>query len=355
MIVRHFLGWVRTAPAGERAEATRALARACLFSDMSSDDFAATEGALLMLLDDPSPLVREAMAEVFARTADAPPAIVRALSTDQASVALPILEHSPLLIDADLVDIVATGSPEIQCAVARRIDAADAGLCGNRRGRLGRRLPGADRQSGRATCADFARPHRRAVRPHRRRSARSLLDSHELPAATRLALVGKLSGALVEFRHRAQLAQRRARGDGRQFEACERSTVNIAATSRGRRSARAGPSPARDRPADRGIDPASAVVGQHRHVRICACRADRHDRGEGGRDPARAGRLRRDGAADARGFSAIDVRRVPRGAVGHRRNRLHRHRRWRGAAAPADGRARADELRAGCRARRRRC
>src|ERR671915_276403 len=121
MIVRHFLGWVRTAPAGERAEATRALARAWLFSDMSSDDFAATEGALLLLLDDPSPLVREAMAAVFAHAADAPPAIVRALSTDQASVALPILEHSPLLIDADLVDIVATGSSEIQCAVARRI------------------------------------------------------------------------------------------------------------------------------------------------------------------------------------------------------------------------------------------
>jgi len=60
MIVRHFLGWVRTAPAAERAEATRALARAWLFSDMSSDDFAATEGALLLLLDDPSPLVRGA-------------------------------------------------------------------------------------------------------------------------------------------------------------------------------------------------------------------------------------------------------------------------------------------------------
>ena len=94
-----------------------------------------------MLLDDPSPLVREAMAEVFAHTTDAPPAIVRALSTDQASVALPILEHSPLLIDADLVDIVATGSSEIQCAVARRLAAADAGLRGDRRGRLGRGLP----------------------------------------------------------------------------------------------------------------------------------------------------------------------------------------------------------------------
>jgi uncharacterized protein (DUF2336 family) len=30
MIVRHFLDWVRTAPAGKRAEATAALARAYL-------------------------------------------------------------------------------------------------------------------------------------------------------------------------------------------------------------------------------------------------------------------------------------------------------------------------------------
>ena len=36
-----------------------------------------------MLLDDPSPLVRQAMAEVFARSAEAPAAIVQALSLDQ--------------------------------------------------------------------------------------------------------------------------------------------------------------------------------------------------------------------------------------------------------------------------------
>ena len=58
MIVRHFLDWVRTAPAGKRAEATGALARAYLYSDLSPDDAASAEGALLMLLDDASPLVR---------------------------------------------------------------------------------------------------------------------------------------------------------------------------------------------------------------------------------------------------------------------------------------------------------
>src|SRR6201996_5532524 len=118
MIVRQFINWVRTAPAGERAEATGSLAGAWLISDLSEDDRAAAEGALLMLLDDTSPLVRQAMAQVFARSSEAPAAIVQTLSQDQASVSLPILEFSPLLIDADLVDLVATGDNEMQCAIA---------------------------------------------------------------------------------------------------------------------------------------------------------------------------------------------------------------------------------------------
>src|SRR5580698_10332654 len=122
MIVRQFINWVRTAPAGERAEATRSLARAWLISDLSEQDRSGAEGALPMLLDDASPLVRQAMAEVFARSPDAPAAIVQGLSLDQPSVAPPVLEHSPLLIDADLVDIIATGNGEMQCAVARRIN-----------------------------------------------------------------------------------------------------------------------------------------------------------------------------------------------------------------------------------------
>src|ERR1700749_3597406 len=117
IIVRHFISWIRTASAGERAEATRALARAWLISDLSEDDRAAAEAALLMLLDDPCPLVRRAMSEVFAASHEAPAAIVQALAIDQPSVALPILEHSPLLIDADLVDIVATGNSETQFGI----------------------------------------------------------------------------------------------------------------------------------------------------------------------------------------------------------------------------------------------
>src|SRR5438270_191311 len=53
MIVRQFLQWVRTAEAAERAEATSALARAYLYSDLSDDDRAAAEGAMILLLGDP--------------------------------------------------------------------------------------------------------------------------------------------------------------------------------------------------------------------------------------------------------------------------------------------------------------
>src|SRR4029079_16333939 len=74
MIVRQFISGLRTARAGERAEATRALARAWLISVLSADDRIAAEGALLMQLDDPSPLVRQAMAEVFSCNSDAPAA-----------------------------------------------------------------------------------------------------------------------------------------------------------------------------------------------------------------------------------------------------------------------------------------
>src|SRR4051812_49952096 len=83
MIVRQFLHWLRTAPSGHRAEATSALARAFLYSNLTENDRAAAEGAMIMLLDDPSPLVRRALAEVFAGCEDAPSTVVHALAGDQ--------------------------------------------------------------------------------------------------------------------------------------------------------------------------------------------------------------------------------------------------------------------------------
>src|ERR1700756_5621317 len=231
MIVRQFITWIRTASAGERAEATRSLARAWLISDLSDDDRAAAEGALLMMLDDPSPLVRQAMAEVFARSAQAPAAIVQALSADQASVALPVLEHSPLLIDADLVDIVATGNCEMQCAVARRIR-VPASVCAAI-AEVGSAAAALELiENAYAELASFSWD--RIVERHGHLAAirESMLVLDDLPAATRAALVAKLSETLAQFVvARNWLSADRA---GRLAdEARDRSTVNIAEQSRG--------------------------------------------------------------------------------------------------------------------------
>jgi uncharacterized protein (DUF2336 family) len=231
MIVRQFISWVRGASAGERAEATRALARAWLISDLSDDDRAAAEGALLMLLDDPSPLVRRAMAEVFARSSEAPAAIVQALAADQASVALPVLEHSPLLIDADLVDIVAAGNEETQCAIARRVS-LPASVCAAI-AEVGTASAALELiENPYAELAPFSWD--RIVERHGHLAAirESMLVLEGLPAATRYALVAKLSDTLAQFVvARNWLSADRA---GRiASEARDRSTVSIASRSGG--------------------------------------------------------------------------------------------------------------------------
>lgn len=184
-----------------------------------------------MLLDDASPLVRKAMAEVFARSADAPPAIVAALAVDQPSVALPILEHSPLLFDADLVDIVATGNCEIQCAIARRIDLPPS-VCAAI-AEVGSPSSALELiENPRAELAAFSLE--RIVERHGHFAAirESLLPLPDLPVKLRLILAEKLSNTLAHFvtARDWMSADRARRVTG---EALERSTINIASHRRG--------------------------------------------------------------------------------------------------------------------------
>src|SRR5260221_3813068 len=231
MIVRQFISWVRTAPASERAEATRSLARAWIFSDLSEDDRAAAEGALLLLLVHPSPLDGGAMAHVPAGARAAPAAIVQALSVDQTCVALPVLEHSPLLIDADLVDIVATGNSELQCAVARRITLPTS-VCAAI-AEVGSAAAALELiENPFAELAPFSWD--RIVERHGHLAAirESMLVLDGLPATTRLALVAKLSETLTRFVvARNWLSADRAGHVA--DEAMARSTVHIASRSRG--------------------------------------------------------------------------------------------------------------------------
>ena len=142
-----------------------------------------------------------------------------------------MLEHSPLLIDADLVDIVATGNDEVQCAVARRV-ALPVSVCA------------AIAEVGCAAAALelIENPHaelapfswNRIVERHGHLAAirEAMLVLDDLPAATRAALVAKLSETLAQFVvARNWLSADRA--ERMTTEARDRSTINIAARSRG--------------------------------------------------------------------------------------------------------------------------
>lgn len=227
MIVRQFLQWLRNASPGERAEATSALARAYLHSDLSADDLSAAEGAMIMLLDDPSPLVRGALAQVFASAQKAPPVVVHALAADQPEVAIPVLSRSPLLSDEDLVDLFATAQPDSQVAVASRallsspVAAAIAEVgCAQACLAL---LENPD-----ADIALFSLDRIIERFGHLAAIRENLIGRHDLPMASRQALLAKLSQTLAGFvSARHWLGSEHAEHAAR--EACEKATVALAA------------------------------------------------------------------------------------------------------------------------------
>jgi uncharacterized protein (DUF2336 family) len=120
MIIRRFLQWAKTAPPGQRAEGASALARAYLYADLSAGEREEAEHALTALLDDPSPLVRRALAESFAGAAEAPHHILLALADDQSDIAAIVLGRSLALSDSELIDCAAIGDAIAQSAIALR-------------------------------------------------------------------------------------------------------------------------------------------------------------------------------------------------------------------------------------------
>lgn len=182
---------------------------------------------MTMLLDDPSPLVRAALADALAFSPDAPASVVYALAAEQPQISSPVLQHSPLLIDADLVDAVATQGSSAQEAIARRaylprsvaaaiaeigsaeaclilIESIDADIASFSIGRMVERFG-----------------HLAAIRE-------ALLARNDVSAATRQALVVKLSATLCDFvTARDWLAPDRAQRITK--EACEKATVMLAA------------------------------------------------------------------------------------------------------------------------------
>ncbi|MGL4443072.1 MAG: DUF2336 domain-containing protein [Alsobacter sp.] len=228
MIVRRFLAWIKNAPAEARAEATGALARAWLYADMDPHEKVEAEQALTVLLDDPSPWVRQALAEAFGRAAEAPPAIMAALAHDQSDVAAIVLSRSPLFDDAALVDHVATGDALVQTAIAMRPD-LPAPVAAALAEVAEAEAVAALAANGSALIPAFslARMVERHGDDPTVRDA--LMARDDLPADVRVAVVVKISEAISGFSAGRDGAD--ARRERMSREASERAVLDLAAVA----------------------------------------------------------------------------------------------------------------------------
>ena len=72
------------------------------------------------MADDPSVVVRKALAEALCYSGEAPRTLILALAADEPDVAAAVIQRSPVLTEADLVDCAANGDVVAQTALARR-------------------------------------------------------------------------------------------------------------------------------------------------------------------------------------------------------------------------------------------
>ncbi|MGE0847778.1 MAG: DUF2336 domain-containing protein [Flavobacteriaceae bacterium] len=198
MLLDDFLRRLEKGKPTERAEIAAALARVYIGADLDAPNRRDALTALTLILDDPAPVVRRALSVTLCESQAAPLAILRTLAADTAEVALPVLMHSPVFGDAELVDIVGAGGGAQHRAIAMRrpvsvaVAAAVAEIAGppacvellqNRHARI---------SSGSL---------RRLVSRHRGDAEvrEALLGRDDLPFDIRRELVEGLVGALSEF------------------------------------------------------------------------------------------------------------------------------------------------------------
>jgi uncharacterized protein (DUF2336 family) len=198
MIVRKFIHWSQNASASARADGVGALARAYLYSDMSDSERAEAEQTLFALLDDPSPLVRRALAESFASAAEAPPAIVLGLACDQSDIAAVVLARSPLLTDAQLIDCAAIGDSAAQAAIALRPELSAAVSAALAEIATREALIALAVNEG-ANLPDFALRRMIERFGHDGEMREALLGRAWLPGAARAALAAAAARQLAEF------------------------------------------------------------------------------------------------------------------------------------------------------------
>lgn len=226
MIVQRFVKWCETATTRERAEGVAMLGRALAEGEVAAADRPATVAAMTLVLEDPSPKVRLALAEAIAASDNAPATIIRALGSDNEEIGCLVAGLSPVLTDLDLIDLAAAGGKRLQMAIAGR-------------SAVSVRLAAAIAEiGGRSACATLLAntgamvagvSHRRIAERHGADGeVRTLqLQRRDTPVDVRQTLILHLGQALA-----ASTMVRRTLGEARAqvlvSEACERATASLA-------------------------------------------------------------------------------------------------------------------------------
>ena len=226
MIVSQFQSWAETASPPSRADGVSALARALLYSNLTPDQIRATVRALTGFLDDPSPLVRRALADALASAAEAPHHIILALAEDQPSIAAIVLSRSPVLGDAELIDFAACADSQAQSAIASRRHLSSSVAAALAEVGSGVALVALASNPGAALPDSVVE---RMIERHGSHGAlrEALLNRDSLPAMLRLELVAATASALAAFvTGRNWMSEERTHRITR--EATERATIAIA-------------------------------------------------------------------------------------------------------------------------------
>jgi len=111
---------VRSENADDRAVATHKICRVMERAELSEADRTAAQEIIRMLAADAAELVRRALAVTLRTSELLPHDVVMKLAKDVATVAVPVLTHSPLFTDDDLAQIIRAGGPVRQVAIAKR-------------------------------------------------------------------------------------------------------------------------------------------------------------------------------------------------------------------------------------------
>lgn len=122
MATSHFTQWIEQTDVTAKIAAVDTMCNAYLQGDYTSENKRAAESAMMMLLDDPSPDVRQALAARICVSDEVPLFILNRLAQDQIEVAGPVLAFSPYLTENCLIDLIANGTREHRMVIAQRSD-----------------------------------------------------------------------------------------------------------------------------------------------------------------------------------------------------------------------------------------